>query len=72
MHRVFQNYVGRLLSAQDFATLGDAMGDTAAALDLLCFAYLSVPHRHEVAEFGIRYGFTIPIHDKRGPIAAIG
>jgi hypothetical protein len=47
------------------------MGDTAAALDLLCFSYLSVPHRHEAAEFGIRYGFTIPIHDKRGPIAAV-
>jgi len=131
MHRVFQNYVDRLLSAQDLATLGDAMGDTAAALDLSCFAYLSVPRRHnippqlisnypsawtahylqrryerldpvvsqalddpepfewgpgvgpiapstsqrelfdEAAEFGIRYGFTIPIHDKRGPIAAV-
>ncbi|XSC47571.1 helix-turn-helix transcriptional regulator [Bradyrhizobium sp. RDT10] len=25
----------------------------------------------EAAKFGIRYGFTVPIHDGRGPIAAI-
>jgi DNA-binding CsgD family transcriptional regulator len=25
----------------------------------------------EAAQFGIRYGFTIPIHDGRGPVAAV-
>ncbi|WP_044537076.1 LuxR family transcriptional regulator [Bradyrhizobium sp. LTSP885] len=25
----------------------------------------------EAAKFGIRYGFTVPIHDHRGPIAAV-
>jgi DNA-binding CsgD family transcriptional regulator len=25
----------------------------------------------EAAQFGIRYGFTVPIHDSRGPIAAV-
>lgn len=25
----------------------------------------------EAARFGIRYGFTIPIHDGRGPVAAV-
>jgi LuxR family transcriptional activator of conjugal transfer of Ti plasmids len=25
----------------------------------------------EAANFGIRYGFTIPIHDSRGPVAAV-
>jgi hypothetical protein len=25
----------------------------------------------EAAKFGIRYGFTIPIHDGRGPVAAV-
>src|ERR1700722_14228940 len=25
----------------------------------------------EAARFGIRYGFTVPIHDPRGPIAAV-
>ena len=26
---------------------------------------------HEASEFGIRFGFTFPIHDGRGPIAAL-
>jgi len=107
------------------------MADAAAAFDLSCFAYLSVPDqpgasprlisnypsawiRHylqshyerfdpiiiqalshpepfewgfgvglsalpkqrpelfeEAARFGIRYGYTVPIHDKYGPIAAV-
>ena len=107
------------------------MAETAAALDLSCFAYLSVPHRpratprlisnyppvwtthylqhhyerfdpviiqalghpepfkwglgagsfasseaqrelfEEAARFGIRCGFTIPIHDNRNPVAAV-
>jgi DNA-binding CsgD family transcriptional regulator len=35
---------------------------------------LSHAQRHlfeEAAKFGIRYGFTIPIHDGRGPVAAV-
>jgi DNA-binding CsgD family transcriptional regulator len=35
---------------------------------------LSDPQRElfeEAAKYGIRYGFTIPIHDGRGPIAAV-
>jgi LuxR family transcriptional activator of conjugal transfer of Ti plasmids len=107
------------------------MAEAAAALDLSCFAYLSVPNRagefpriisnypsawtrhylqhhferfdpviiraldrpepfewglgmgsdapsdsqrelfEEAAKFGIRHGFTIPIHDGRGPVAAV-
>src|SRR5258708_15287625 len=131
MHRLFQNFVDDLSSALDSEALRDAMAEAAAALDLSCFAYLSVPHwpsdaprlisnypsawtKHylqnhferldpviiqalghpepfewgldvgsatpsepqrelfeEAAKFGIRYGFTIPIHDSRGPIAAV-
>jgi LuxR family transcriptional regulator, activator of conjugal transfer of Ti plasmids len=131
MHRLFQNFIDDLSSAQDRENLRDAMAQAAAALDLSCFAYLSVPNRpgevprlisnypstwtrhylqhhferfdpvviqalghhepfewglgvgsvtlsepqrqlfEEAARHGIRYGFTIPIHDKRGPIAAV-
>lgn len=131
MHRIFQNYIDHLTSAPDPETLRDAMAEAAAALDLPCFAYLSVPRRagdlprlvsnypsawtksylqqryerfdpvilraldhpepfewglgvelhtlsnqerdlfEEAARFGIRCGFTIPIHDGRGPIAAV-
>jgi DNA-binding CsgD family transcriptional regulator len=44
MHRIFQTFVDRLLecgSARDFA---DTMMVTATALDLPCFAYLSLPN----------------------------
>lgn len=131
MHRLFQNFVDGLSNALNPEALRDAMAEAAAALDLSCFAYLSVPHwpsdaprlisnypsawtKHylqhhferidpvitqalghpepfewglgvgaaipsepqrelfeEAAKFGIRYGFTIPIHDNRGPIAAV-
>jgi LuxR family transcriptional regulator, activator of conjugal transfer of Ti plasmids len=131
MHRIFQNYIDHLTSALDPEALRDAMAEAAAALDLPCFAYLSVPRRagdfprlisnypsawtksylqrryerfdpvilraldhpepfewglgvglhtpsdperelfEEAATFGIRRGFTIPIHDSRGPIAAV-
>jgi LuxR family transcriptional activator of conjugal transfer of Ti plasmids len=130
MHRIFQTYVDRLLGAQDLATLRSAMAEAAAALDLSCFAYLSISKRsgvapqlistypstwtthylknryerfdpviaqalghpepfewglgvgtkqskpqqklfEEAAEFGIRYGFTVPIHDNRGSVAAV-
>jgi len=131
MHRIFQNFIDSLSGASDPGALGDAMAKTAAALDLSCFAYLSVPHRpratprlisnypaawtthylkhhydrfdpviiqalghpepfkwglgarsfasseaqrelfEEAARFGIRCGFTIPIHDNRNPVAAV-
>jgi DNA-binding CsgD family transcriptional regulator len=131
MHRIFQTFIDRLSSAQGPEALRDAMAEAAAALDLSCFAYLSVPDRPrsaarlvsnyppawtehylqsryerfdpvviqalgdpepfewglemgsfqqseaerelfaEAAKFGIRYGFTIPIHDNLGPTAAV-
>jgi LuxR family transcriptional regulator, activator of conjugal transfer of Ti plasmids len=131
MHRIFQNFVEHLSSASDPEALCAAMSDAAAALDLSCFAYLSVAHRpddtvglisnypsawtkhylqrhyerfdpvivqalghpepfewglgarspmpsepqrelfEKAAEFGIRCGFTVPIHDNRGPTAAV-
>jgi LuxR family transcriptional activator of conjugal transfer of Ti plasmids len=131
MHRIFQNFIDRLSIAQDSDAFRDAMAEAAAALDLSCFAYLTVPERpraaaglisnyppawtklylqshyerfdpvviqalghpepfewghkvrssprskpqlelfEEAARFGIRYGFTIPIHDNRGPTAAV-
>jgi LuxR family transcriptional activator of conjugal transfer of Ti plasmids len=131
MHRVFQNFVDRLSNAPDQDALRKAMAEAAVALELSCFAYLSVPHRpgavpqlisnypvawtkrylqrhyerfdpiivqalghpepfewgremrakepsktqqelfEEAAKFGIRSGFTVPIHDNRGPTAAM-
>jgi len=131
MHRIFQTFIDRLAESTDVTALRDSMADAAAALDLNCFAYLSVPNqpdaeprhittyppnwtRHylrkhyqrldpviaaalsnpepfewglevggtrlsksqqelfdEAAGFGIRCGFTVPIHDGRGPIAAV-
>jgi LuxR family transcriptional regulator, activator of conjugal transfer of Ti plasmids len=131
MHRVFQNFVDRLSSASDANDLRDGMAEAAAALDLSCFAYLSISSRpgvapqlistypsawtkhylqshyehfdpviiqalghpepfkwglaagstvlsepqrklfEDAAKFGIRYGFTVPIHDGRGPTAAV-
>lgn len=131
MHRIFQNFIDRLSSAANAEALRDAMAEAAAALDLSCFAYLTVEHRpgatpslistypstwtshyllnhyerldpvvtqalsspepfdwgldigsmplsrsqqqlfDEAAEFGIRCGFTVPIHDGRGPISVI-
>lgn len=131
MHRIFQTFIDRLADSVDPEDLHKAMADAAAALDLTCFAYLSMPHRRgtealvvstypaawtghyveshyervdpvilratrgadpfewgpgagqreltkrqqqffdEAAGFGIRCGFTIPIHDGRGPVAAV-
>lgn len=131
MHRIFQTFIDRLAESVDLDDLHKAMSDAAAALDLTCFAYLSMPHRRgaealvvstypaawtghyverhyervdpvilratrgadpfewgpgagqreltkqqqqffdEAAGFGIRCGFTIPIHDGRGPVAAV-
>ena len=131
MHRIFQTFVEGISSASDSAALRAVIVEAAAALDLSCFAYLSVPRRsgakpqlisnypstwtkhnmenhferfdpvivqalgqpnpfqwglgvesmtlsksqhelfEEAAKFGIRYGFTIPIHDHRGAVAAV-
>jgi DNA-binding CsgD family transcriptional regulator len=131
MYRLFQNFIDRLSNAPNQDALCKAMAEAAVALDLSCFAYLSVPHhpgaipqlisnypaawtkhylqRHyerfdpvivqalghpepfqwgreirskvqskpqqelfeEAAKFGIRSGFTVPIHDRRGPAAAV-
>jgi DNA-binding CsgD family transcriptional regulator len=131
MHRIFQDFIDRLSESVDVVALRDSMAEAAAALDLSCFAYLSMPYRpgaearlistypsswtthylqsryerldpviiqalgnpepfewglgigptelsrrqrqlfDEAANFGIHCGFTIPIHDRRGPIAAI-
>jgi LuxR family transcriptional regulator, activator of conjugal transfer of Ti plasmids len=131
MHRIFQTFIDRLAASADEAGFRESMSTVAAALDLKCFAYLSLPlqsghppllistyppqwtalylQRHyerldpvimraldypepfewgpgvssarmskrqqalfaEAAQFGIRYGFTIPIHDGRGAIAAV-
>jgi LuxR family transcriptional regulator, activator of conjugal transfer of Ti plasmids len=130
MHHIFRNFIDSLSSAPDVNGCRDAMAGAAAALDLSCFAYLSMPRRprsdptlitnypsawtehylqrhyerfdpvitqaighpdpfewglgvgslapsksqelfEEAARFGIRYGFTIPIHDANGPIAAV-
>ena len=131
MHRIFQAFIDHLAESVDPDDLHKAMADVATALDLRCFAYLSMPHRRgdeaqvvstypvawtshyveshyervdpvilraarapdpfewghgvalseltrrqqeffdEAAGFGIRCGFTIPIHDGRGPVAAV-
>jgi LuxR family transcriptional activator of conjugal transfer of Ti plasmids len=131
MHHIFQTFIDHLAESTDVRTLRTGMADAAAALDLSCFAYLSVPSQphsepqhittyppswtahylrnhyerldpvvaqalsssepfdwglevkptrlsksrqqlfDEAAGFGIRCGFTIPIHDGRGPIAAV-
>lgn len=131
MHRVFQNFIDLLSTAEDPQDFSKAMADTATAMDLSCFAYLSLqraekgkprlistyPSRwtshylrnryqtidpvlrealhtpepfqwgidfrskstsmaqqqifDEAAQFGIRIGFTVPIHDGHGPVAAL-
>lgn len=131
MHRIFQTFIDRLAGSTDVETLRIGMAEAATALDLSCFAYLSVPSEpgseplhittyppswtahylrnhyerldpvifkalsspepfdwglevrpgrlsrsqqqlfDEAAAFGICCGFTIPIHDGRGPIAAV-
>ena len=131
MHRVFQTFIDGLASGSDAESLRKVLSEAGAALDLTCFAYLSLPSRRgdppklistypmawtdhylreryervdpvivealaspepfewgqefasqrlskaqyalldEAAQFGIRCGFTVPIHDPRGPIAAV-
>jgi DNA-binding CsgD family transcriptional regulator len=131
MHRIFQNFIDLLATAKDAADFSEALSKTATALELTCFAYLSLPSRiegaprlissyperwtshylqsryeridpvieqalrtpepfqwgvglqsvrqtriqkkllDEAAQFGLRVGFTVPIHDGRGPVAAL-
>ena len=131
MHRVFQNFIDLLSTAEDHEDFSKAMACTASDLDLSCFAYLALPQVDErkprlistypspwtdhylrnsyqivdpvvrealrtpepfrwgadyrpkptlkaqqqlfdeAAQFGIRIGFTVPIHDGHGPVAAM-
>ena len=131
MHRVFQAFIDGLAAGGDADRLRRVLADAGAALDLSCFAYLSMPPRRgdapelisnypvewtdhylrehyervdpvivdalkttepfewgreseakslskpqcalldEAAVFGIRCGFTVPVHDSRGPVAAV-
>jgi len=45
MHRIFQTFIDHLAESSDVVMLRDSMADAAAALDLNCFAYLSVPNQ---------------------------
>ncbi len=131
MHRVFQCFIDGLTGSGEAESFRAVLANAGAALDLNCFAYLSLPSRRgdtaefistyavkwtdrylreryervdpvivkvlatpepfewgqespstrltkpqsalldEAAQFGIRCGFTVPIHDPRGPIAAV-
>ncbi|MFQ3453996.1 MULTISPECIES: LuxR family transcriptional regulator [unclassified Bradyrhizobium] len=131
MHSVFQEFIDAIVGAEDAEGFSNALAKTASALDLSCFAYLSLqseenrkprlistyptrwtthyldkkyqvidpvirealqspePFRwgidfrsrtnskeqlrlfDEAAQFGIRFGFTVPIHDGHGPISAL-
>jgi LuxR family transcriptional activator of conjugal transfer of Ti plasmids len=131
MHRVFQRFIDGLTASDNSDSFRAVLAKAGAALDLSCFAYLSLPSRRgdspelistypvtwtdhylrqryeridpvivkalatpepfewgrefpstrltkpqctlldEAAHFGIRCGFTVPIHDPRGPIAAV-
>ncbi len=131
MHHIFQSFIDGLGGSTDAVDLQNTMARAGAALDLSCFAYLSLPSRRgdqpklistyptdwtnhylrnhyekvdpvivgslknaepfewgiglspmplsklqrtlldEAAQFGIRCGFTVPVHDPQGPIAAI-
>ena len=128
---MFQRFVDGLAASGDAESLRAVLAEAGAALDLSCFAYLSVPSRRgdapelisnypvewtdhyllehyervdpviinavtatepfewgqdfsarrlsepqcalldEAAEFGIRCGFTVPIHDCHGAVAAV-
>jgi LuxR family transcriptional regulator, activator of conjugal transfer of Ti plasmids len=131
MHQLFRRFIDGLAESTTAEDLRCVLATAGAALDLSCFAYLSLPARRhqlptlisnyprtwtdhylrqhyerldpviiealatpdpfewghdltfrhlvesqrslldEAAQFGIRCGFTVPIHDGRGPIAAV-
>src|ERR1700730_15620399 len=45
MHRIFQRFIDRLATSVDTENFREAMAEVSSALDLRCFAYLSLPHR---------------------------
>ncbi len=45
MHRVYQTFIDLLSSAEDAEGFSKAMANTAAAMDLSCFAYVALPRR---------------------------
>src|SRR5271156_932822 len=45
MHRVFQSFIDGLAASGDAETLRTVLAEAGAALDLSCFAYLSLPSR---------------------------
>jgi hypothetical protein len=45
VHRIFQTFINRLSVSEDTPNLRDVMAEAAAAIDLSCFAYLSMPSR---------------------------
>jgi hypothetical protein len=45
MHRVFQAFIDGLAAGGDAERLRSVLADAGAALDLSCFAYLSMPAR---------------------------
>jgi LuxR family transcriptional activator of conjugal transfer of Ti plasmids len=47
MHRIFQTFIDRLAESTNADELQAGMADATAALDLNCFAYLSVPNQFE-------------------------
>jgi hypothetical protein len=47
VHRVFQNFIDLLSSAEVPADFSEAMALTATALDLSCFAYLALPRKQQ-------------------------
>ncbi|MFB6464625.1 autoinducer binding domain-containing protein [Bradyrhizobium tunisiense] len=49
MHRIFQHFIDLLATANDAADFSEALSKTATALELTCFAYLSLPSRIEGA-----------------------
>ena len=131
MHRVFQTFIDGLSGSVDADGFRRVLAEAGVALDLNCFAYLSMPPRRgdapglisnypvewtdhylrehyervdpvivevlttpepfewgqefaakrlskaqcalldEAAQFGIRCGFTVPVHDSRGLVAAV-
>lgn len=131
MHRIFQTFIDGLADSSDERALRAVMEAASSALDLSCFAYLTLPNTsgsaarlisnypiqwtthylqshyerldpviaqalddpepfewgpgvsppslslqqlellEDAAFFGIRYGFTIPVHDGHGTIAAV-
>jgi hypothetical protein len=49
MHNIFKTFVDHLSSAQDTEALSASMAEAAAALDLSCFAYLSMANPYQIA-----------------------